>query len=40
MGEFITLTAEDGHEFDAYRAAPKGAVKAGLLVIQEIFGVN
>ena len=40
MREFITLKAEDGHSFDAYRAAPEGAAKAGLLVIQEIFGVN
>ncbi|MBT3926722.1 MAG: dienelactone hydrolase family protein [Rhodospirillaceae bacterium] len=40
MGEFIALTAEDGHGFDAYRAAPQGPAKAGLLVIQEIFGVN
>ena len=40
MGEFIVLTAEDGHSFDAYRAQPGGAPKAGLLVIQEIFGVN
>ncbi len=40
MGEFIELTAEDGHTFDAYRVAPDGACRAGLLVIQEIFGVN
>lgn len=40
MGEFIALTADDGHGLDAYRAAPEGAPKAGLLVIQEIFGVN
>ncbi len=40
MGDFIVLTAEDGHSFDAYRAAPDGAPQAGLLVIQEIFGVN
>ncbi len=39
MGDTIQLTASDGHTFDAYRAdadEPKG----GLLVIQEIFGVN
>jgi carboxymethylenebutenolidase len=40
MGEMITLTASDGHELAAYRAAPAGAAKAGLVVIQEIFGVN
>ena len=40
MGENIVLTAADGHNFDAYRAQPDGAPKAGLLVSQEIFGVN
>ncbi|MDA0231264.1 MAG: dienelactone hydrolase family protein [Proteobacteria bacterium] len=40
MGQHIVLTADDGHSLDAYRAAPDGAAKAGLLVIQEIFGVN
>src|SRR5262245_66682272 len=40
MGQMITLKAEDGHSFSAYRAAPPGKPKAGLVVIQEIFGVN
>lgn len=40
MGEFITLKAEDGHEFDCYKADPAGAPKGGLVLIQEIFGVN
>lgn len=40
MGEFITLTADDGHTFDCYKADPTGAPKGGLVVIQEIFGVN
>ncbi len=40
MGENIKLTASDGHSFDAYRAAPEGAPKGGVVVIQEIFGVN
>ena len=40
MGEMVSLTAEDGHKFAAYRAAPKGAPKGGLVIIQEIFGVN
>lgn len=38
--ETITLTAEDGHRLSAYRAAPDGAPRGGLVVIQEIFGVN
>ncbi len=40
MGESITLIAEDGHRLSAYRAAPKGTPRGGLVVIQEIFGVN
>jgi carboxymethylenebutenolidase len=39
-GEMITLTAEDGHTLAAYRVAPAGAPRAGLVVVQEIFGVN
>jgi len=39
MGETITLKAADGHSFAAYTAGPKDA-KKGLIVIQEIFGVN
>jgi carboxymethylenebutenolidase len=40
MGEFVKLTASDGHEFDAYVARPAGQPIAGLVVVQEIFGVN
>lgn len=40
MGALIKLTTDDGHTLDAYRAEPDGPMKAGLLVIQEIFGVN
>ncbi len=40
MGTTIKLTASDGHAFDAYRADPKTPLKAGLIVVQEIFGVN
>ena len=40
MGNFIELTASDGHSFDAYRAEPAGTPKGGIVVIQEIFGVN
>ena len=40
MGETITLTAEDGHKLSAYRVAPKGTPRGGLVVVQEIFGVN
>lgn len=40
MGERIHLRAEDGHELGAYVARPAGDPVAGLVVIQEIFGVN
>ncbi|WP_460449367.1 dienelactone hydrolase family protein [Alsobacter sp. SYSU BS001988] len=40
MGDMIRLTAADGVTIDAYRAAPSGAPKAGVVVLQEIFGVN
>ena len=40
MGDFMTLTASDGHEFEAWRAVPEGSRKGGLVLIQEIFGVT
>ncbi len=40
MGETVKLTADDGHNFDAYVARPAEQPKAGLVIIQEIFGVN
>jgi carboxymethylenebutenolidase len=44
MGEFIQLTAADGHTLSAYRADPNnvssGTPKGALVVVQEIFGVN
>lgn len=40
MGQTISVTAEDGHQFDAYRADPNGAPRGGIIVVQEIFGVN
>ena len=40
MGDTLTLTAEDGHKFAAYRANPAGTPRGGVVVVQEIFGVN
>ena len=40
MGEFIELSASDGHNLAAWRAVPPDTPRAGVLVIQEIFGVN
>jgi carboxymethylenebutenolidase len=40
LGTQISLTASDGFKLGAYRADPPGNPKGGLVVIQEIFGVN
>src|SRR3984957_18472595 len=40
MGKNITLTASDGHKLSGYRSDPAGTPKQGVVVIQEIFGVN
>jgi len=40
MGETVKLTADDGHSFDAYVARPADQPRAGLVIAQEIFGVN
>ena len=40
MSDWIKLKASDGFELSAWRADPKGAPRGGIVVIQEIFGVN
>lgn len=40
MSETVQLKAGDGSELDVYVARPEGEPIAGLVVIQEIFGVN
>ncbi len=40
MGQFIDLKSADGFTFPAYVAQPAGTPKGGLVVLQEIFGVN
>jgi carboxymethylenebutenolidase len=40
MPQHTQLQASDGHKFDAYIAQPSGEPKAGIVVLQEIFGVN
>lgn len=41
VADSLRLAAEDGHRFFAYRSQPKeGKPRGGLVVIQEIFGVN
>ena len=40
MGTTTTLTSADGFHLGAYQATPAGTPKGGVVVIQEIFGVN
>lgn len=40
MGHMIELQAADGTRIPAYEARPAGAIRGGVVVIQEIFGVN
>lgn len=40
MGEQRTIQSADATTIDAWQARPSGLIKAGLVVIQEIFGVN
>ncbi len=40
MGKQIKLTAKDGVTIGAYEALPQGEKRGGLVVLQEIFGVN
>jgi len=40
MGTTLELTAADGHRFAAYRADTPGKPRGGIVVVQEIFGVN
>ncbi len=42
MGDMIRIksAADDGFTFDAYHAAPTGERKGGVIVVQEIFGLD
>ncbi|HEY2145650.1 MAG TPA: dienelactone hydrolase family protein, partial [Steroidobacteraceae bacterium] len=40
MGQNVDLTASDGHRLSAYTSSPSSAPRGGVVVIQEIFGVN
>jgi carboxymethylenebutenolidase len=40
VGRNVAITASDGHTFDAYLAEPAARTRGGLVVLQEIFGVN
>jgi carboxymethylenebutenolidase len=36
----IELTSADGHHLAAYKATPSGTARGGVVVMQEVFGVN
>jgi carboxymethylenebutenolidase len=40
LGKQVALTAADKHQLGAYRTDPQITAKGGIVVIQEIFGVN
>ena len=40
MGQFVDLTSADGQKIPAYVARPEGTPRGGIVVLQEIFGVN
>lgn len=40
MGTAISLSLPDGRSISAWRADPAGAPRGGVLILQEIFGVN
>ena len=40
MGEMITYQAQDGMRLSAYQAQPTTTPKGGLILLQEIFGLN
>ncbi len=40
MGNIIKITGPDGFAFDAYHALPPGPCHGGVIVIQEIFGLD
>jgi carboxymethylenebutenolidase len=40
MGDWVKLTAQDGHELSGYVARPEGEAVGAVVVMQEIFGVN
>ena len=40
MSHYIKLKTNDNHTFQAYLSQPKHKIKGGIIIIQEIFGVN
>ncbi len=40
MGQMIELKSADGHVFEAYEAIPEKDTRGGLVLLQEVFGLN
>src|SRR6476661_5354 len=40
MGDRIKLTTSDGFALNAYRAEPTGRPKGGVVLLQEVWGLN
>ena len=40
MGDWDPFMARDGHNFQAYLAAPAGKPRGAVVIVQEIFGLN
>ena len=40
MTDIIYLSSSDGFTFSAAKAEPAGEVKGGVIILQEIFGLN
>ena len=40
MADRVSITAADGHRFDAWRADPSGDAKGGIIFLQAIYGLT
>lgn len=40
MADRVSVTASDGHSFDAWRSDPTGDVKGGIIFLQAIYGLT
>ena len=40
MGDWVKVTAQDGHELSVYVARPEGEAIGALVLVQEIYGIN
>lgn len=40
MSQRVTLSAADGHEFDAWRTDPAGTAKGGIVILHAVYGLT